>query len=137
MKKVLYFLGAALLMLAVASCGKIGDDTPAPYFKVSTSWEIQSGTLSGKTDFSNIFAETNQYNNVSYKSESEALSVYNSVLAKTKDVTYTAAGSSFVELHITKYIATRESEHVIKYDADPNYKSPVRHIWDAKGSRDE
>lgn len=123
-------------MLAAVSCGKTGSDLPAPYFKVFTSWEIYNGP-SGKTDFSNIFAVTNQYKDERYESESEALSVYNSVLAKTKDVTYTAAGSSFVDLHITKYIATRESEHVIKYDADPNYKSPVRHIWDAKGSRDE
>lgn len=137
MKKILYLLSAALLIFAAVSCGKLDDDTPAPYFKVSTSWSVHSSTISGNTDFSQIFAVTDKYINETYNSESQALSVYNDILGKTKDAQYNAAADSYVRLHITKYIATRESEHVVKYDADPNYKSPVSHIWDARGSRDE
>ncbi len=137
MKNVLYLLGAALLMLAVASCGKIdSDDTPAPYYKVSTSFRVSSSTLTGKADFSNIFSVTDKYVNERYNSESAAVAAFNDILNKTKDAQYNAAGESFVEIHISKYVAKRESEHVINYDVDPTYKSPVGHIWDAQGSRD-
>ena len=135
MKKIFFILAAAAVVcLAATSCDK-GDDGNPPYYQVLTSWEIQSGT--GKSsNFDQIFAVTNQYLNFQFSSEDKAVAAYKDILSQTKDAPYSASGSSFVKLSITKYVAKRENEYTVRYEADPNYKSPLSHIWDAQGSRD-
>lgn len=135
MKRFFTIIAAAMLVLSVASCSKeTGGDNP-PYYQVLTSYHATGGT-SGSSDFTKIFAVTDQYRDIQFSSEDKAVSAYKDILAKTKDAPYSAHDDSFVKLSISKFIGKQEDEHTVRYEADPNYKSPVGHIWDAKGSRD-
>lgn len=135
MKRFFTLIASTLLVLSVTSCDKEGGSDFPPYYKVSTSYRMTSGT-SGNSDFSKIFAVSDQYVNTEFSSETQATAAYNDILSKTKDVSYSAPGESFVKLSIVKYISKKENENTYQYYADPNYKSPVGHIWDARGSRD-
>ena len=134
MKRFFTIIASALLVLSAASCDKDSSDFP-PYYKLSTSRSLSSGTF-GSSDFSNISKVTDQYVNVEFSSEDQAVATYNDVLSKTRDVDFTAPEGTYFKLTIEKYVSKREDEHSIRYDADPSYKSPVGHIWDDKGSRD-
>mgnify|MGYP003313416658 CR=1 FL=1 len=134
MKRFFTIIASALLILSVASCDK-DDSGFAPYYRVSTSFRWTGGT-SGDADFSQISAVTDQFINIDFPSEERAVATYKDILSKTKDVSYSAPGDSYFKLSVAKYVSTQEDEHTIKYDIDPNYKSPVGHIWDAQGSRD-
>lgn len=135
MKKVLSFLTFAFLIVLTSVSCKKGEAEFPPYYQIHTPWEINS-TGSHITDFSNIFKVTDPYINKTYNSENEAISVYNDLLSKTRDATFSAYNGSYVKLTIAKYIATKENEYTVRYDADPKYKAPVAHIWDESGSRD-
>ncbi|MCQ2170124.1 MAG: hypothetical protein MJY48_00990 [Bacteroidales bacterium] len=134
MKRFLTLLASALLVLSFTSCDKEGGDFP-PYYKVSKEMRYVSGT-SGTSDFSQISAELDKYINTEFASEGQAVSLYKDILSKTKDASYSAPGESYLIMKITKYVSHRENEYTISYEADPSYKSPVSHIWDANGSRD-
>ena len=135
MKKTLSILALAFLaILTSVSCKKTDAEFP-PYYQISTAWVINSSS-SGTTDFSNIFRVTDPYINKTYKSENEAVSVYKDLLSKTKDATYSAYNGSYLKLSIARYVATKENEYTVAYNADGKYKSPVAHLWDENGSRD-
>ena len=134
MKKIITLLGLAVLIVSSISCKKQDDDFP-PYYQVAVEWKVTSSTGS-PTDFSNILNVIDPYINTDFKSEKEAVNLYNQLLAKTKDASYTASYDSYVKFFIRRYIAKQESESVIRYDVDPKYTSPVAHIWDKDGSRD-
>lgn len=134
MKRFFAIIASALLVLSVVSCGKDDADFP-PYYKVLTSVRWTSGS-SGTSDFSQITAVTDQYVNTEFSSEEQAVSAYNVILSKTRNVPYTAPGESYAKLSIVRYIGKKENEYTVRYDVDPNYKSPFSHIWDAQGSRD-
>ena len=130
MKKILLFLGFALMMICAVSCDKepgAGD----PFYRVNASCHYSTDS-----DFSNIFKVTDPYANKNFSSERAARSAYDDILSETKNAPYTADGEDYVKLVIIKYVATVESEISTSYNPDPTYKSPVSHIWDAKGSRD-
>ncbi|MCQ2181351.1 MAG: hypothetical protein MJY50_04760 [Bacteroidales bacterium] len=134
MNRVLVIIASALLVLSAVSCGKPNDDLP-PYYRIATPYIWKSGP-SGTSDFSRIFAVTDQYINKDFANEEQAKAIYNDILSKTKDVPFSAPEGSYLKLIIEKYIAKQEDEHTARYDIDPAYKSPVGHIWDDKGSRD-
>ena len=134
MKRVFAIIASVLFVLSAASCSKVNNDLP-PYYRIATPSIWKSGS-SGTSDFSRIYAVTDQYVNRDFSSEQQAMAAYNDILSKTKDVPYTAPEGSYVKLLIEKYIGKYEDEHTARYDVDPSYKSPVGHIWDDKGSRD-
>ena len=134
MKRVFAIIASVLFVLSAASCSKANNDLP-PYYRIATPSIWKSGS-SGTSDFSRIYAVTDQYVNRDFSSEGQAMAAYNDILSKTKDVPYTAPEGSYVKLLIEKYIGKYEDEHTARYDVDPSYKSPVGHIWDDKGSRD-
>lgn len=134
MKRVFAIIASVLFVLSAASCSKVNNDLP-PYYRIATPSIWKSGS-SGTSDFSRIYAVTDQYVNRDFSSEEQAMAAYNDILSKTKDVPYTAPEGSYVKLLIEKYIGKYEDEHTARYDVDPSYKSPVGHIWDDKGSRD-
>ena len=134
MNRIFTIIAFALLVLSAASCSKVNNDLP-PYYRIATPSIWKSGS-SGTSDFSRIYAVTDQYVNRDFSSEEQAMAAYNDILSKTKDVPYTAPEGSYVKLLIEKYIGKYEDEHTARYDVDPSYKSPVGHIWDDKGSRD-
>ena len=136
MKKFLTILGATLMMFATVSCNKTDSDSFPPYYRIDRA--VKSTSFGTKiTDFSNILRVVDQHINTDLKSESEAVSLYNDILSKTKDAEYAAYNGSYVTISIARYTATREDEHTIQYSLDNSYKSPVSHTWDEKGSRDE
>lgn len=137
MKKFILLLSAALLVFTAVSCEKEGSDVPAPYYKVATSASLRGSTATGQPDFSQITPEINKYTNAMFNSEKEALSAYNDILSKTRDARFSAPNGSYVKIYIAKYSAKRIDEHTVDYDFDESYKSPVTHIWDERGSRDE
>lgn len=134
MKRVFAIIASVLFVLSAASCSKVNNDL-APYYRIATSSIWKSGS-SGTSDFSRIYAVTDQYVNRDFSSEEQAMAAYYDILSKIRDVPYTAPEGSYVKLLIEKYIGKYEGEHTARYDVDPSYKSPVGHIWDDKGSRD-
>lgn len=134
MNRIFTIIAFALLILSAASCKKADVDLP-PYYRIATPSIWKSGS-SGTSDFSRIYAVTDQYVNRDFFSEEQAMAAYNDILAKTTDVPYTAPEGSYFKMLIEKYIGKQEDEHSARYDVDPSYKSPVCHIWDDKGSRD-
>lgn len=135
MKKFLSIIAFAMLILTTASCTKDDSKDYPPYWQIAKTVQWSGGT-EGYADFSKISAVVDQYANVRFDTESQAVAAYNDILSKTKDVEYTALTESFYKLYIAKYVSKKEDEHTVSYDIDPSYKSPVGHIWDAKGSRD-
>lgn len=136
MKRIFTIIASALLVFSLASsCDKEDDKATAPYYKLSKSMRIVSGT-SGTSDFSQISAVSDQYINSEFATEQQALDVYKDVISKTKDASYSAPDDAFFALSIVRYVCKQEGENMYRYDVDPNYKSPVGHIWDAQGSRD-
>ena len=102
MNRVLVIIASALLVLSAVSCGKPNDDLP-PYYRIATP-SIWKGGTSGTSDFSRIYAVTDQYVNVDFSTEAQAIAIYNDILAKTKDVPYTAPEGSYFKMLIEKYI---------------------------------
>ena len=133
MKKILALISFAMLMAFAVSCERFEENPP--YYQISYDMHYISSTGS-PTDFSNIAKEVDPYINKVLNSENDAVSLYNQILSKTKDASYTANNGSYYKLFVAKYIAKKESENVIRYEADPSYTSPVGHIWDEQGSRD-
>lgn len=102
MKRVFAIIASVLFVLSAASCSKVNNDL-APYYRIATSSIWKSGS-SGTSDFSRIYAVTDQYVNRDFSSEEQAMAAYNDILSKTKDVPYTAPEGSYFKMLIEKYI---------------------------------
>lgn len=134
MKKLIALLGFVTLLVSAVSCNKNDDEFP-PYYQVSRSFSYSVSTGS-TTDFSNLFDIIDPYINKRVDRESQAIEMYNEILEKTKNVSWHANESSYLQLSISKYSVKSQTETSITYDIDPSYRSPKNHIWDSKGSRD-
>ncbi len=136
MKRFFAIIASSLLVLSAVSCNKVvGSSEFPPYYMLSVAWHETGGT-GGTSDFSEISNAVKKYRDDQFPSEVKAVEAYNDVIRTTANASFSAPEDSYFELSIAKYVGREVDEHTIQYESDLSYKSPVRHRWDAEGSRD-